>query len=191
MKQVNNIKFYGLEDESLSNVKIVYPNNTSLSLPFKKAKQMYMKLYAEKVIDNLILDTLKEAGTTLKKAHLCNYSCFVQVKEGLTKKLYEHQIDLTMNKIKTRKLGFILEGNVSEIVKTILIYLWVEPWNVETMSRISIQGLISSCPTLKVYKRDSLPALSVSEASRYDLLNIIVGNRLTIERDSDYNILIP
>ena len=59
-------------------VKVTYPDGKIDYMLNRDANILYKKLYAAKIVDKLVLESLKECGLTLENAHLSDYIKFTR-----------------------------------------------------------------------------------------------------------------
>ena len=117
-------------------VKVTYPDGKIDYMLNRDANILYKKLYAAKIVDKLVLESLKECGLTLENAHLSDYIKLYEFQTKFRTKLVVNNIDLSFQKaINTNKLGIEISGNYDGITSSVVMFLWNKPWEEVTMSK--------------------------------------------------------
>ena len=172
MKQINNIKFY---DMSNGEVKVMYPNGKIDYMLNRDANILYKKLYAAKIVDKLVLESLKECGLTLENAHLSDYIKLYEFQTKFRTKLVVNSIDLSFQKaINTNKLGIEISGNYDGITSSVVMFLWNKPWEEVTMSKGELETYLKENKNIGVYIKDRY--FAVQKVSRNWVLKTEFGS---------------
>ena len=172
MKQINNIKFYTMSN---GEVKVMYPNGKIDYMLNKDAIVYYKKLYAAKIVDKLVLESLKECGLTLENAHLSDYIKLYEFQTKFRTKLVVNSIDLSFQKaINTNKLGIEISGNYDGITSSVVMFLWNKPWEEVTMSKGELETYLKENKNIGVYIKDRY--FAVQKVSRNWVLKTEFGS---------------
>lgn len=172
MKQINNIKFYTMSN---GEVKVMYPNGKIDYMLNKDAIVYYKKLYAAKIVDKLVLESLKECGLTLENAHLSDYTKLYEFQTKFRTKLVVNSIDLSFQKaINTNKLGIEISGNYDGITSSVVMFLWNKPWEEVTMSKGELETYLKENKNIGVYIKDRY--FAVQKVSRNWVLKTEFGS---------------
>ena len=172
MKQINNIKFYTMSN---GEVKVMYPNGKIDYMLNKDAIVYYKKLYAAKIVDKLVLESLKECGLTLENAHLSDYTKLYEFQTKFRTKLVVNSIDLSFQKaINTNKLGIEISGNYDGITSSVVMFLWNKPWEEVTMSKGELETYLKENKNMRVYIKDRY--FAVQKVSRNWVLKTEFGS---------------
>ena len=172
MKQINNIKFYTMSN---GEVKVMYPNGKIDYMLNKDAIVYYKKLYAAKIVDKLVLESLKECGLTLENAHLFDYTKLYEFQTKFRTKLVVNSIDLSFQKaINTNKLGIEISGNYDGITSSVVMFLWNKPWEEVTMSKGELETYLKENKNIGVYIKDRY--FAVQKVSRNWVLKTEFGS---------------
>lgn len=172
MKQINNIKFYTMSN---GEVKVMYPNGKIDYMLNKDAIVYYKKLYAAKIVDKLVLESLKECGLTLENAHLSDYIKLNEFQTKFRTKLVVNSIDLSFQKaINTNKLGIEISGNYDGITSSVVMFLWNKPWEEVTMSKGELETYLKENKNIDVYIKDRY--FAVQKVSRNWVLKTEFGS---------------
>ena len=172
MKQINNIKFY---DMSNGEVKVTYPDGNIDYMLNRDANILYKKLYAAKIVDKLVLESLKECGLTLENAHLSDYIKLYEFQTKFRTKLVVNSIDLSFQKaINTNKLGIEISGNYDGITSSVVMFLWNKPWEEVTMSKGELETYLKENKNIGVYIKDRY--FAVQKVSRNWVLKTEFGS---------------
>ena len=172
MKQINNIKFYTMSN---GEVKVMYPNGKIDYMLNKDAIVYYKKLYAAKIVDKLVLESLKECGLTLENAHLSDYIKLNEFQTKFRTKLVVNSIDLSFQKaINTNKLGIEISGNYDGITSSGVMFLWNKPWEEVTMSKGELETYLKENKNIGVYIKDRY--FAVQKVSRNWVLKTEFGS---------------
>ena len=172
MKQINNIKFY---DMSNGEVKVTYPDGKIDYMLNRDANILYKKLYAAKIVDKLVLESLKECGLTLENAHLSDYIKLYEFQTKFRTKLVVNSIDLSFQKaINTNKLGIEISGNYDGITSSVVMFLWNKPWEEVTMSKGELETYLKENKNIGVYIKDRY--FAVQKVSRNWVLKTEFGS---------------
>ena len=172
MKQINNIKFYTMSN---GEVKVMYPNGKIDYMLNKDAIVYYKKLYAAKIVDKLVLESLKECGLTLENAHLSDYIKLYEFQTKFRTKLVVNSIDLSFQKaINTNKLGIEISGNYDGITSSVVMFLWNKPWEEVTMSKGELETYLKENKNIDVYIKDRY--FAVQKVSRNWVLKTEFGS---------------
>ena len=172
MKQINNIKFY---DMSNGEVNVTYPDGTLDYMLNRDANILYKKLYAAKIVDKLVLESLKECGLTLENAHLSDYIKLYEFQTKFRTKLVVNSIDLSFQKaINTNKLGIEISGNYDGITSSVVMFLWNKPWEEVTMSKGELETYLKENKNIDVYIKDRY--FAVQKVSRNWVLKTEFGS---------------
>ena len=172
MKQINNIKFY---DMSNGEVKVTYPDGKIDYMLNRDANILYKKLYAAKIVDKLVLESLKECGLTLENAHLSDYIKLYEFQTKFRTKLVVNSIDLSFQKaINTNKLGIEISGNYDGITSSVVMFLWNKPWEEVTMSKGELETYLKENKNIDVYIKDRY--FAVQKVSRNWVLKTEFGS---------------
>lgn len=172
MKQINNIKFY---DMSNGEVKVTYPDGKIDYMLNRDANILYKKLYAAKIVDKLVLESLKECGLTLENAHLSDYIKLYEFQTKFRTKLVVNHIDLSFQKaINTNKLGIEISGNYDGITSSVVMFLWNKPWKEVTMSKGELETYLKENKNIGVYIKDRY--FAVQKVSRNWVLKTEFGS---------------
>ena len=172
MKQINNIKFYTMSN---GEVKVMYPNGKIDYMLNRDANILYKKLYAAKIVDKLVLESLKECGLTLENAHLSDYIKLNEFQTKFRTKLVVNSIDLSFQKaINTNKLGIEISGNYDGITSSVVMFLWNKPWEEVTMSKGELETYLKENKNIDVYIKDRY--FAVQKVSRNWVLKTEFGS---------------
>lgn len=172
MKQINNIKFY---DMSNGEVKVTYPDGKIDYMLNRDANILYKKLYAAKIVDKLVLESLKECGLTLENAHLSDYIKLYEFQTKFRTKLVVNHIDLSFQKAtNTNKLGIEISGNYDGITSSVVMFLWNKPWEEVTMSKGELETYLKENKNIGVYIKDRY--FAVQKVSRNWVLKTEFGS---------------
>lgn len=171
MKQINNIKFYEVNKDG--EVRVVFPDGTDDYMLKRDADLYYKKLYAAKIVDKLVLDSLKECGLTIDNAHLSDYTKLYEFQTKFKTKLVENRIDLSFKEITTNKLGIKIGGNVEGITSSVVVFLWSNPWEEVKMTRTEMEDYFLAHPKSGVYIKDKY--FAVKKVSRNWVLETNFG----------------
>ena len=172
MKQINNIKFYTMSN---GEVKVMYPNGKIDYMLNRDANILYKKLYAAKIVDKLVLESLKECGLTLENAHLSDYIKLYEFQTKFRTKLVVNSIDLSFPKaINTNKLGIEISGNYDGITSSGVMFLWNKPWEEVTMSKGELETYLKENKNIGVYIKDRY--FAVQKVSRNWVLKTEFGS---------------
>lgn len=172
MKQINNIKFYTMSN---GEVKVMYPNGKIDYMLNRDANILYKKLYAAKIVDKLVLESLKECGLTLENAHLSDYIKLYEFQTKFRTKLVVNSIDLSFQKaINTNKLGIEISGNYDGITSSVVMFLWNKPWEEVTMSKGELETYLKENKNIDVYIKDRY--FAVQKVSRNWVLKTEFGS---------------
>ena len=202
MKQINNIKFY---DMSNGEVKVTYPDGKIDYMLNRDANILYKKLYAAKIVDKLVLESLKECGLTLENAHLSDYIKLYEFQTKFRTKLVVNHIDLSFhNAINTNKLGIEISGNYDGITSSVVMFLWNKPWEEVTMSKGELETYLKEHKNIGVYIKDRYFAvqkvsrdwvLKTEFGSSYKSMGVgsassVIENSVKLKKDKQGNLYI-
>ena len=141
----------------------------------KDAIVSYKKLYAAKIVDKLVLESLKECGLTLENAHLSDYIKLYEFQTKFRTKLVVNHIDLSFQKaINTNKLGIEISGNYDGITSSVVMFLWNKPWEEVTMSKGELETYLKENKNIGVYIKDRY--FAVQKVSRNWVLKAEFGS---------------
>ena len=155
--------------------KVMYPNGKIDYMLNKDAIVYYKKLYAAKIVDKLVLESLKECGLTLENAHLSNYTKLYEFQTKFRTKLVVNSIDLSFQKaINTNKLGIEISGNYDGITSSVVMFLWNKPWEEVTMSKGELETYLKENKNIDVYIKDRY--FAVQKVSRNWVLKTEFGS---------------
>lgn len=186
MKQINNIKFYTMSN---GEVKVMYPNGKIDYMLNKDAIVYYKKLYAAKIVDKLVLESLKECGLTLENAHLSDYTKLYEFQTKFRTKLVVNSIDLSFQKaINTNKLGIEISGNYDGITSSVVMFLWNKPWEEVTMSKGELETYLKENKNIGVYIKDRY--FAVQKVSRDWVLKTEFGTSYKSQGIGSYSSVI-
>ncbi len=171
MKQINNIKFY---EPKNGEVKVVFPNGDYDYMLERDANLYYKKLYAAKMIDKLVLESLKESGLTFENAHLSDYIKLNQFQIKFKNKLISNGIDLSFNKVTTDKLGIEVSGNTEGITSSVVMFLWCRPWEEVSFTKSELEEYLNQNKYIDVYIKDRY--FAVKKVSRGWVLQTNFGS---------------
>ena len=174
MKQINNIKFYDAKD---GEVRVVFPDGREDYFLEKDAKLYYKKLYDAKMIDKLVLESLKECDMTVDNAHLSDYNKLYQFQTKFKTKLITNGIDLPFKKITTNKLGIEVSGNTEGITSSVVMFLWCRPWEEVQFTKAELEQYLNQNKYIDVYMQDRY--FAVKKVSRGWVLQTKFGTTFT------------
>ena len=156
-------------------VKVTYPDGKIDYMLNRDANIFYKKLYAAKIVDKLVLESLKECGLTLENAHLSDYIKLYEFQTKFRTKLVVNSIDLSFQKaINTNKLGIEISGNYDGITSSVVMFLWNKPWEEVTMSKGELETYLKENKNIDVYIKDRY--FAVQKVSRNWVLKTEFGS---------------
>ena len=156
-------------------VKVTYPDGKIDYMLNRDANILYKKLYAAKIVDKLVLESLKECGLTLENAHLSDYIKLYEFQTKFRTKLVVNSIDLSFQKaINTNKLGIEISGNYDGITSSVVMFLWNKPWEEVTMSKGELETYLKENKNIGVYIKDRY--FAVQKVSRNWVLKTEFGS---------------
>ena len=186
-------------------VKVMYPNGKIDYMLNKDAIVYYKKLYAAKIVDKLVLESLKECGLTLENAHLSDYIKLYEFQTKFRTKLVVNSIDLSFQKaINTNKLGIEISGNYDGITSSVVMFLWNKPWEEVTMSKGELETYLKENKNIGVYIKDRYFAvqkvsrdwvLKTEFGSSYKSMGVgsassVIENSVKLKKDKQGNLYI-
>ena len=187
MKQISNYKFYDMKDGTKSvdilgrkvvkddgHIRVVAPDGSESILSEKDAGILYKKLYAAKIVDKLVDETLDELGFTVDNIHLTNYPVVNKFEKLFEAKLHKHNVDLSfISGVKTNKYGIPISGNALGINSSCIGWLWSHSWEKISLSDEALLDYLKKHPRINVYEKGQY--VSVNKCDKKKLKGIDFG----------------